>query len=217
MTGESMGERAGGRNATSRSFVAAAVLNLLALPLTALLALSVLGPWCPPLQGFLADVEIRNGTGETLRVTPVAATERGGERVLPPTCEGHWPARWTAPHREGEIAPGGTLRMTYSVDDCYLAEVVVRRASGEMRQVTVTDVGRNPISGYRPEHAPVTIEGLDRLPVPEAYVTAPLERTAGRGWELPGLGLLALGPLVHLGTGAAAVVALRRRRRAESK
>lgn len=212
MTGSHLGLSVGRGRAPSVGIAVVTLANLLALPLTALLALSVLGPWCPPLQGFLADVEIRNGTGETLRVTPVAATERGGERVLPPTCEGHWPARWTAPHREGEIAPGGTLRMTYSVDDCYLAEIVVRRASGEMRQVTVTDVGRNPISGYRPEHAPVTIEGLDRLPVPEAYVTAPLDRTAGRGWELPGLGVLALGPLVHLGTGAALLAAFRRRR-----
>lgn len=197
--------------------VAAAVVNLVALPLTAFFGLVVIGPFNPMLSMFMADVEIRNGTAETLRVTPVAATERAGERVLLPTYRGHWPARPVPPHRDTALAPGASLRLTYDRDDCVLAEVVVRRASGELRQVTVTDVGRNPISGCRPEHAPVAIVGLDRLPLPEAYVTAPLERTGGRGWELPGLGLLALGPIIHLGTGAAAVVALRRRRRAESK
>jgi hypothetical protein len=192
--------------------VAAAAANALALPLTGLLLLPVVGPVNPMLTAFLVDFEIRNRSGETVWVTPVAATGTPGERVLLPLFDRRWPARIAPSNRDLEVPAGASIRLTYDWDDCQFSEVLVRRASGDLRQVTVDPLGDRPVADFTAGPELVDLGDPDALPAAEPRALAPLLPNRPAPAAPPPLGLLLLGPLVHLGTAAGALLAMKRER-----
>ncbi len=98
--------------------------------------LLVIGSLIP--LAFMVDFTIENQTNESLLVTPVGAVGKGGHRhLLPVSIAGfiHVPAKQASRFR---IAPGGSVSISYDLDDINFSEIVVENEQGEARQL-VTD------------------------------------------------------------------------------
>lgn len=132
---------------------------------------------------FMSTFEIENKTDTEILVTPIGAIGRSGD-CYPLAHSASSTFNISVPYSaDYPIAPGGVWEFTYTNDDIYFSDILVRRASQEYR---VFSIGSLPTKDGNTvqEHIRYEITDLDSAPLAQQKHLVVLPEGWSRIWTI---------------------------------
>ena len=138
---------------------------ILIICLIALFVLSVLfNPFNPMQQAFITSFDFKNGTKDTVFLTPIG-TSLEGKKVVLRQFRQKVPAVEVKNRANHPVGAGQTLKIFYESDDYCLSEILVKNSESQYKQLTV-DRNTTGCDQVKPKEAFFEISTLSQLSEP---------------------------------------------------